>query len=307
MKKTKTVLGKGLNSMLGGEGLGILETEPVRRGEASNTIAILPLERLQPNAEQPRRHFDEAALDELAASIRHLGLIQPITVQPAESGHYTIISGERRYRAAQRAGLAQVPVYIRETKGSELLELALVENIQREDLNAIEVALAYQALAEQTGATHEAIAERVGKTRSSISNYLRLLRLPAEIQLGLSQRLLEMGHARALLQVEDPERQMELYQLCISEGLSVREVEEMARAIKSGGGEDPITPNPSAEPKATPRPTEYKALEQHLASVLGTRVNLKCNPKGKGSISIPFRSEEELERLLGLLQRIQNA
>lgn len=306
MKKTKNVLGKGLNSMLGGEGLGILDAQPATIGEASDTIAMLPLECLQPNGEQPRRHFDEATLDELAASIRHLGVIQPITVQPATAGRYTIISGERRYRAAQRAGIQAVPVYIRETKGSELLELALVENIQREDLNAIEVALAYQALVEHTGATHEAVAQRVGKTRSNVSNYLRLLRLPAEIQLGLSQRLLEMGHARALLQVEDPERQMELYQLCISEGLSVREVEELARAIKEGGAEEPAKQPASTDTKAAPRPTEYKALEQHLASVLGTRVSLRCNPKGKGSISIPFRSEEELERLLALLQRIQN-
>lgn len=306
MKKQKTVLGKGLNSMLGGEMLSSFTAPQHITSDGASTIATLPLGLLEPNKEQPRRHFDTEALEELAESIRHLGLIQPITVQPTDEGRYVIISGERRYRASVMAGLEQVPVYIREVKDAEVLELALVENIQREDLNAIEIALAYQGLLESMqGSTHEAIATRVGKKRSSVSNYLRLLRLPAEIQLGLSERKLEMGHARALLQIEDAERQMELYHLCVNEQLSVREVEDLAKAIREGVQEEEAMPKPTKGGKQTVRPAEYKALEQHLGKVFGSKVSLRCNPKGKGSISIPFASEEEMERLIALLQRIQ--
>lgn len=303
MKKNKPTLGRGLNSMLGGESLGDLAQEIHSPSRGAETITRLALSQLRPNPEQPRRNFDEVSLEELASSIKHLGLIQPITVQPDGNGQYIIISGERRYRAAQRAGLSEVPVYLRQATEGEVLELALVENIQREDLNAIEVALAYQGLVERSGATHEAIAQRVGKTRSSVSNYIRLLGLPSEIQLGLSQGLLQMGHARALLQIEDSERQMELYQLCISEGLSVREVEELARAIKEGVSEEPTQPAKPQRPAAGR--TAYEALEKHLGLVFGSRISVKCSPKGKGSISIPFKSEEELERLILLLQRVQ--
>lgn len=306
MKKQKTVLGKGLNSMLGGESFSNLTAVQHITSDGASTIATLPLSLLEANKEQPRRHFDPEALAELAESIKHLGLVQPITVQPTSEGRYLIISGERRYRASMMAGLETVPVYIREVTNKEALELALVENIQREDLNAIEIALAYQGLLESIeGSTHEGIATRVGKKRSSVSNYLRLLRLPAEIQLGLSQRKLEMGHARALLQIEDAERQMELYHLCINEQLSVREVEELARAIKEGAKEEDLAPTKASKSSLSTRPMEYKALEQHLAKVFGSKVSLRCNPKGRGSISIPFASEEEMERLIALLQRIQ--
>lgn len=306
MKKQKTVLGKGLNSMLGGETLASITTAPLVTSDGASTIASLPLSLLRPNREQPRRHFDSEALAELAESIKHLGIVQPITVQPSDNGHYTIISGERRYRAAQIAGIESVPVYIREVNDKEALELALVENIQREDLNAIEIALAYQGLLEHIeGSTHELIASRVGKKRSSVTNYLRLLRLPAEIQLGLSERRLEMGHARALLQIEDAERQMELYHLCISEQLSVREVEDLARAIKESIKEEDLAAEQATPKTASKRLPEYRALEQHLGKVFGSKVSLRCNSKGKGSISIPFANEEEMERLLALLQRIQ--
>ena len=222
--KNKNVLGRGLGNLLGGE---------TASAALQGTISIqeLPLEKIAPNPDQPRKHFEQEGLEELAASLRALGLVQPITVQALPSGSYQIISGERRWRAAQLAGLKALPAYIRSTQEGELLELALIENIQREDLNAIEIALAYQQLIEQHGLTQAKLAERVGKKRVTISNYIRLLQLPAEIQLGLTQRLIDMGHARALLQVEDTERQIELYNLIITEHLSVRAVEELARAI----------------------------------------------------------------------------
>ena len=233
--KNKNVLGRGLGNLLGGE-----TASAALQGTVS--IQELPLEKIAPNPDQPRKHFEQEGLEELAASLRALGLVQPITVQALPSDSYQIISGERRWRAAQLAGLKTLPAYIRSTQEGELLELALIENIQREDLNAIEIALAYQQLIEQHGLTQAKLAERVGKKRVTISNYIRLLQLPAEIQLGLTQRLIDMGHARALLQVEDTERQIELYNLIITEHLSVRAVEELARAI-------------AEEPEATPFPT----------------------------------------------------
>ncbi|MDO4692258.1 MAG: ParB/RepB/Spo0J family partition protein [Porphyromonadaceae bacterium] len=309
-KKHKPVLGRGLNALLGG-GSQAIDTETilseVSLGDSpeASTLQELPLGAIVPNKNQPRREFDQDSLEELAASIRHLGLIQPITVQPLGDGCYQIISGERRYRAAQMAGVERIPVYMRQVEASELLELALVENIQREDLNAIEIALAYQELLETTKLTHEALAERVGKKRATISNYLRLLRLPSQVQLGLSQRLLDMGHARALLQIEDAERLIELYQMILDEQLSVREVEEIARAIKEGEQ----TPAPEAPIRVgsskTQRREDFKALEKHLGKVFDSRVSLSCSTKGKGRISIPFASEEDLERIILLLERIQ--
>ena len=220
------------------------------------------------------------------------------------SGSYQIISGERRWRAAQLAGLKTLPAYIRSTQEGELLELALIENIQREDLNAIEIALAYQQLIEQHGLTQAKLAERVGKKRVTISNYIRLLQLPAEIQLGLTQHLIDMGHARALLQVEDTERQIELYNLIITEHLSVRAVEELARAIAEEPEATPLpTPHPQQPAKAERK--DFKLLERHLAQVFSSKVTLRCSASGKGKLTIPFSGDEDLERIMQLLERIQ--
>lgn len=305
-KKHKPALGRGLNSLLGGHSLSTAEertADPLGPPEAE-AIREMPFALIKPNAAQPRRAFDEASLLELAESIKHLGLIQPITVMPVQGGMYQIISGERRYRASRLAGLERVPVYIRSVGQGELLEMALVENIQREDLNAIEIALAYQQLIETTGQTQEAVAERVGKKRATISNYLRLLRLPSQIQLALSQRLLDMGHARALLQVEDVQRQIELYELILADKLSVREVEELARRMQVGQAN---TSQAKAEAKGrgSALPQEYKMLERHLGKVFSTKVALRYSSKGRGQISIPFSSEEDLERIMHLLERIQ--
>lgn len=294
--KTKSVLGRGLGNLL--------PDEPMASLSGAASIQELSIGLIQPNPNQPRREFDEERLEELASSIRALGLVQPITVQELGGGQYQIISGERRWRAAQRAGLERLPAYIRPVRAEELMELALVENIQREDLNAIEIALAYQQIIDLQQLKQEELAERVGKKRTTVANYLRLLRLPAEIQLGLTQRLIDMGHARALLQIEDTERQLELYALIQQEQLSVRAVEELARAVQQGGEELP-TAKPSNSPKPSAR-ADYKILEQHLAQVFASRVTLRCNAQGKGRLTIPFSSDEELERIMQLLERVQH-
>jgi spoOJ protein len=295
--KNKNVLGRGLGNLLGGE------TAP-QALQSTTSIQELPLEKIAPNPDQPRKHFEQEALEELAASLKALGLVQPITVQALPSGSYQIISGERRWRAAQMAGLKTLPAYIRATQPSELLELALIENIQREDLNAIEVALAYQQLTEQYGLSQSKVAERVGKKRVTVTNYIRLLQLPAEIQLGLTQRLIDMGHARALLQVDDTERQIELYNLIITEHLSVRAVEELARAISEAPDATPLpTPQPQQAEKTERK--DFKLLEQHLAQVFSSKVTLRCSASGKGKLTIPFSGDEELERIMQLLERIQ--
>ncbi len=295
--KNKNVLGRGLGNLLGGE----TATQAL---QSTTSIQELPLEKIAPNPDQPRKHFEQEALEELAASLKVLGLVQPITVQALPSGSYQIISGERRWRAAQMAGLKTLPAYIRTTQPSELLELALIENIQREDLNAIEVALAYQQLTEQYGLSQSKVAERVGKKRVTVTNYIRLLQLPAEIQLGLTQRLIDMGHARALLQVDDTERQIELYNLIVTEHLSVRAVEELARAISEAPETTPL-PTPQHQHSEKTERKDFKLLEQHLAQVFSSKVTLRCSASGKGKLTIPFSGDEELERIMQLLERIQ--
>lgn len=295
--KNKNVLGRGLGNLLGGE-------TASQALQSTTSIQELPLEKIAPNPDQPRKHFEQEALEELAASLKVLGLVQPITVQALPSGSYQIISGERRWRAAQMAGLKTLPAYIRATQPSELLELALIENIQREDLNAIEVALAYQQLTEQYGLSQSKVAERVGKKRVTVTNYIRLLQLPAEIQLGLTQRLIDMGHARALLQVDDTERQIELYNLIITEHLSVRAVEELARAIAEAPETTPL-PTPQHQHSEKTERKDFKLLEQHLAQVFSSKVTLRCSASGKGKLTIPFSGDEELERIMQLLERIQ--
>ena len=294
--KTKSVLGRGLGNLL--------PDEPMASLSGAASIQELSIGLIQPNPNQPRREFDEERLEELASSIRALGLVQPITVQELGGGQYQIISGERRWRAAQRAGLERLPAYIRPVRAEELMELALVENIQREDLNAIEIALAYQQIIDLQHLKQEELAERVGKKRTTVANYLRLLRLPAEIQLGLTQRLIDMGHARALLQIEDTERQLELYALIQQEQLSVRAVEELARAVQQGGEELP-TAKPASAPQPSPR-AAHKLLAHHPPQVFASRVTLRCNAQGKGRLTIPFSSDEELERIMQLLERVQH-
>lgn len=286
-----------------GRGLDALITMDDLKTSGSSSISEIELSKIQPNPEQPRSVFEEEALEELATSIRSLGVIQPITLKELESEKYLIISGERRYRAAQKAGLTCIPAYIRTAEDENIVEMALIENIQREDLNAIEIALAYQRLIENYGLTQEKLSERIGKKRTTIANYLRLLKLPAEIQMGLKDKRIDMGHARALISVEDPEVQLAFYEQILSDGLSVRQVEEMVRSVANGKMQD-LKKNGSKSSKEA-LPEEFNLLREHLSSFFQTKVQLVCNKKGKGKITIPFASEEELEKLISLLDTLK--
>lgn len=286
-----------------GRGLDALITMDDLKTSGSSSISEIELSKIQPNPEQPRSVFEEEALEELATSIRSLGVIQPITLKELEPEKYLIISGERRYRAAQKAGLTCIPAYIRTAEDENIVEMALIENIQREDLNAIEIALAYQRLIENYGLTQEKLSERIGKKRTTIANYLRLLKLPAEIQMGLKDKRIDMGHARALISVEDPEVQLAFYEQILSDGLSVRQVEEMVRSVANGKMQD-LKKNGSKSSKEA-LPEEFNLLREHLSSFFQTKVQLVCNKKGKGKITIPFASEEELEKLISLLDTLK--
>ncbi|MDD4514813.1 ParB/RepB/Spo0J family partition protein [Massilibacteroides sp.] len=281
-----------------GRGLDALITMDDLKTGGSSSISEIELSKIQPNPEQPRSVFEEDALEELATSIRALGVIQPITLRELAPDKYMIISGERRYRASLKAGLTQIPAYIKTADDENVVEMALIENIQREDLNSIEIALAYQKLIDTYGLTQERLSERVGKKRATIANYLRLLKLPAEIQMGLKDKKIDMGHARALVPVENPKEQLKLYERILKEGLSVRNVEDSVR-------------NTSVDSKKTKKttkallPEEYNLLKDHLSSFFKTKVQLTYNDKGKGKITIPFGSEEELEELVGLLDKLK--
>ena len=287
-----------------GRGLDALITMDDLKTGGSSSISEIELQKIQPNPEQPRTIFEEETLQELATSIRSLGVIQPITLREIGQEQYMIISGERRYRASLMAGLDSIPAYIKTAADENVVEMALIENIQREDLNSIEIALAYQKLIDNYGLTQEKLSERVGKKRATIANYLRLLKLPAEIQMGLKDRKIDMGHARALIPIEDPEVQLALYEQILEEGLSVRNVEEIVRAgipsetLAQGRKKD-------SEERKKRMPEEYNLLKDHLSSFFQTKVQLVCNEQGKGKITIPFTSEDELERLIGLLDKLK--
>lgn len=286
-----------------GRGLDALITMDDLKTGGSSSISEIELSKIQPNPEQPRSVFEEETLEELATSIRSLGVIQPITLKEIGTDKYMIISGERRYRASLKAGLERIPAYIKTAADENVVEMALIENIQREDLNSIEIALAYQKLIDSYGLTQEKLSERVGKKRATIANYLRLLKLPAEIQMGLKDKKIDMGHARALLPVEDPEVQLALYEQILSEGLSVRNVEEIVRnGVEAARPEEKEAKQAGRKPML---PEEFNLLKDHLSRFFNTKVQLACNEKGKGRITIPFASEEELERLIGLLDKLK--
>lgn len=285
-----------------GRGLDALITMEEPKTSGSSSISEIELSKIQPNPDQPRSVFEAETLDELAASIRALGVIQPITLREIGADKYMIISGERRYRASLAAGLTTIPAYIRTAEDDNVVEMALIENIQREDLNAIEIALAYQKLIDQYGLTQERLSERVGKKRATIANYLRLLKLPAEIQVGLKDKRIDMGHARALIPVEDPEIQLSLYEQIVQDGLSVRQVEEYVRGLADGTAN---VKTPSKVKAKASTSEEFDLLKEHLSNFFQTKVQLVCNNKGKGKITIPFASEEELEKLISLLDTIK--
>ena len=300
--KGGTVLGRGLDNIANGRGLdALIDTTDVRTQGSSNLNEI-PIEQIEPNPDQPRREFDETAMQELASSIQTMGIIAPITLRQVAPDRYQIIAGERRWRASQRAGLKTIPAYIRTVEDENVMELALVENIQREDLNAIEIALAYEHLAETTGMTQEKISERVGKSRTAVTNYMRLLKLPAQIQMSLKNHEIDMGHARALLALDSPSMQLKLFREVLKNQYSVRKVEEMVQMLKSGedvqAAKKRITSN-------NPLPQEYNELKKRLSDLFDVKVQMTCTAQGKGKISIPFASADELQRIMATLDAMQ--
>lgn len=300
--KSGSVLGRGLDD-INGRGLdALIDTADVRTQGSSNLNEI-NIELIEPNPNQPRREFDETALQELAMSIKEIGIIQPITLRQTDGGKYQIIAGERRWRASIIAGLTSIPAYIRTVEDEGVMEMALVENIQREDLNAIEIALAYEHLAETTGMTQEKISERVGKSRTAVTNYLRLLRLPAQVQMALKNREIDMGHARALLAITSPSAQIKLFKEIQKNGYSVRKVESIVQMMKNG--EDMQAANKKIAAKSQ-LPEEFNVLRTRLSDFFHTKVQMTCSPKGKGKISIPFANEEELERIMNALDSVNN-
>ena len=290
--KKYNALGRGLDALISTE-----EVHP----QGSSTINEIAIELIEANPNQPRREFDPQALQELATSIREIGIIQPITLRQVEDNRFQIIAGERRWRASQLAGLNAIPAYIRTISDENVMEMALVENIQREDLNAIEIALAYQHLLDNDGMTQEKVSERVGKSRAAIANYLRLLRLPALIQLALQKKELDMGHARALLALDSPSMQIKLFKEIMKHNYSVRKVEEMVNLLKNG--DDVQTATKTLRGK-TALPEEYEALKNRMAEKLAVKVQMSCSAKGKGKITIPFASDEELERIIMQLDKV---
>ncbi len=291
----RNALGRGLDALLSMDDV---------KTEGSSSINEIELSKISVNPNQPRREFDETALKELADSIAEIGIIQPITLRKLSDDEYQIIAGERRYRASLLAGLKTIPAYIRTADDENMMEMALIENIQREDLNAVEIALAYQHLLDQYEMTQEKLSERIGKNRTTIANYLRLLKLPAPIQMALQNKRLDMGHARALLALDDPKLQVKIFEEIQEHGYSVRKVEEIVKSLSEGeavkSGDRKITP------KRAKLPEEFNLLKKQLSGFFNTKVQLTCSEKGKGKISIPFNNEEDLERIMEIFDTLKN-
>ncbi|MFY9151409.1 MAG: ParB/RepB/Spo0J family partition protein [Prolixibacteraceae bacterium] len=289
----KNVLGRGLGALIDG-------ADTYSTKETGSSINEIEISKIVANPYQPRTKFDEEALNELAASITELGIIQPITLRRINDGHFQIISGERRFRASKIAGLVSIPAYIRTADDEGMLEMALVENIQREDLDAIEIALSYQRLLDECKLTQETLSDKVGKKRSTVTNYLRLLKLPARIQKGIVDKTITMGHARALVNIKDSDMQLMIYDELIKNEFSVRRVEEIVRKYN----EDNQSFQAEEKVKAPKFPTEYQDLYNHLSKFFKSKIDFKMDQNGKGKITIPFGSGKDLERILGILDKL---
>ncbi|MEY2901344.1 MAG: hypothetical protein RLY89_450 [Bacteroidota bacterium] len=295
-KQNKDLLGKGIRSLLQNIDAdlktteGNLKTNVVEEATGTNRLAITEI---VINPKQPRRDFDETALNELATSIKLHDIIQPLTVSRLANGKYQLIAGERRFRASKIAGLKDVPVYIRQANDQQLLELALLENLQRENLNAVEIALSYKRMMEELNYTQEQVAERMGKERSTVTNYIRLLKLPPDIQLAVRNGSLSMGHARALVNIDTIDKQLFVFKEISSKGLSVRQTEELVRKMYKADKQGAVKPSVKNE-----LPPAYRKIEDNLASHFGTKVRMAHNKKGYGSISIEYYSLEELNKIL---------
>ena len=295
VKKKFNALGRGLDALISTD-----EVHP----QGSSTISEIALDQIEANPNQPRREFDAESLQELANSIREIGIVQPITLRQTDDGRYQIVAGERRWRASQMAGLTAIPAYIRTIGDESVMEMALVENIQREDLNAIEIALAYAHLLENEGMTQEKVADRVGKSRVAVAYYLRLLKLPAQVQMALQKRTIDMGHARALLSLDSPSQQLAVFEQIQKNGSSVRQVEEIVKKLKNG--EDVNLGNKKIA-SGSRLPEEFNILREQLAGFFGKKVALSISPSGKGKVTIPFADEEELVHIMSVFDRLKRS
>ncbi len=294
-------LGRGLNALIEGSYEKKGDREQRLVANPLNSVGQLPVDQIEANPYQPRSHFDQEALAELADSIKIQGIIQPVTVRQLGTNSYQLISGERRLQASKLAGLDTIPAYVRKADDQQMLEMALIENIQRENLNAIEIALSYQRLLSECDLRQEDLGERVGKNRSTVTNYLRLLKLPPSIQIGLRDSVIGMGHARALINIEDPQQQVDLFRRIVAEDLSVRRIEEIVR-----GGFGRVGGGSPAGTKAQPAPVvpvaELRRTERQLTDHFGSRVQLRPGAQGRGEIKISFDSVEDMQRILHILQ-----
>lgn len=288
----RNALGKGLSALLEDKGTAMPRTETP---PAVGSVAAIPVQQIESNPYQPRTHFEEQSLNELAESIKVQGIIQPITVRRLFAGSYQLISGERRLKASKIAGLTEIPAYVRTANDQEMLEMALIENIQRENLNAIEVAISFQRMIDECSLRQEELGERVGKNRSTVTNYLRLLKLPPVIQASIRDNELSMGHARALINIEDADVQLYLHKEIIQKELSVRKVEELVRGLQQG------PPKKTASNTNTDIPLSYRKVQDDLSSRFSTKVLVKTDGSGKGHIQIPFLSDDDLNRILEML------
>ncbi|WP_291784391.1 ParB/RepB/Spo0J family partition protein [Cecembia sp.] len=292
-----------------GRGLGALLKDSPQKNQTQDVLPAQPvvgiyeiaLSEIQVNPFQPRTHFDKDALGELAESIKVQGIIQPITVRKLTDGDYQLISGERRYQASKMAGLDKIPAYIRTANDQQMLEMALIENIQRENLNALEIAHSYQRLLVECNLKQEELGERVGKNRTTVNNYMRLLKLPPDIQAGLRDNIISMGHARAIINIEDIDKQLAIYKRTVAEELNVRKVEALVKALNSSSEERSAEKIEGLDPV---RKYEIGKIQQRLASHFGSKVQLKADGKNKGEIKIPFRSADDLNRILEILDII---
>lgn len=303
------VLGRGLGALISDAGPVTRPATPAPIQRTNDSISEIALSQIEANPNQPRTKFDEESLMELAESIRNLGVIQPITLRELSSGKYQIVSGERRYRATQLVGLDTIPAYVRKVNDDQLLMLGLVENVQREDLDPIEIAISYQRLLDECRLTQELLSEKVGKKRSSVANYLRLLKLPPEIQVGIINKDISFGHARALIAIEEEDLKLSIYREIIEKDLSVRQVEELIRNARNKNTETPAQAEEKAKSakETVVLPESYQKLQLQLSSKFNTSVSFKRSDKGKGEITFAFKTDEELERLIVLLDQVNNS
>jgi ParB family chromosome partitioning protein len=291
-KLPKSALGRGLDALI--------QMDDVKTNGTSS-ISEIELSKIVVNKDQPRTVFDQEALEELAASISSLGLVQPITLREIGKDQYQIISGERRFRASRLAGLETIPAYIRKASDEHVMEMALIENIQREDLNPIEISLAFQNLIESYNLTQDKLSERIGKKRATVANFLRLLKLPAGIQMGLKDKKIDMGHAKAILGIGDPTVQLEIYDQILKENLSVRKTEEIVRE----NNDEKAEKQQKLVREKDKISKDYLALEELFSNLFETKIQFTCNKKGQGKITIPFQSEKDLERITSIFDSLK--